>query len=217
MIDNRNRILVSFRPTGFGYIALHINGFSRGRSDEFFISRENFSRWLDQVPWCSPTFLDSDLSSFLKVDDLNGGRLRFTIFWFKSAGDNQFSGHKDTFILPFREVFQAVELQKPKQLCAAVEDGHPQARITLSDNAHRKVRRLRGKKLQRRAFSKAMRDSFHWRGSKIELFSDFDQDFSFRESRGQDVGIIGGLCLSQNEVVGKDGRRHPRYSYTVHT
>lgn len=217
MVSNKTRILVSFEPTGYGYIIIHINGFERGRSQGFYLNRENFSHWLDQAPWKSPTYIDSDICSFLKVEDLENGRLRFTFFWFTAVGDNRFCGHKDIFSLPFSEVSQSVELQKPKRLCAVVEDGHPQARIMLSDNAHRKVHRLRGKKLQKRAFAKAMRDSFHWHDSKVELFADFDDDFYFREKRGEDVGIAGGLCLSQSEIVGKDGRLHPRYSYTVHT
>jgi len=31
------------------------------------------------------------------------------------------------------------------------------------------------------------------------------------------IGIVGGLCLSQSAILGKDGLRHPCYRYSVHT
>lgn len=69
--------------------------------------------------------------------------------------------------------------------------------------------------LKRRALSKALRDSFKWKGSKsVTLYRDWGDDFYFVE----EGGISGGLCLSDyGKVVGKDGVERNYYRYSVHT
>lgn len=69
--------------------------------------------------------------------------------------------------------------------------------------------------LKRRALSKALRDSFKWKGSKsVTLYRDWGDDFYFEE----EGGIAGGLCLSDyGKVVGKDGVERNYYRYSVHT
>lgn len=69
--------------------------------------------------------------------------------------------------------------------------------------------------LKRRALSKALRDSFKWKGSKsVTLYRDWGDDFYFVE----EGGISGGLCLSDyRKVVGKDSVERNCYRYSVHT
>lgn len=217
MISNQTRILVTLEDTDFGYCILHTNSFEHGKSRSFYINRQSFRTWLNQAPWLSMPFLENDGCSFLKVNGQNDGRLRFTLFWLLPLGDTEVVGNRQIFTLPFMDVFDAIDQRVPTSLAAAIDPVHYKAQITLTQSAQRQIRHLSDKKLKKRAFVKAMRDSFQWKDSSIELYGDFNNDFGFREKRGSDIGIVGGLCLSQSAVLGKDGLKHPCYSYGVHT
>ncbi len=217
MISNRTRILVTLDSTDFGYCILRTHSFANGRSQAFYVSRQPFGDWLSQAPWTAPSYIENDCCSFLKVRNPEDGQLRFTVFWLSSDGYDGMRGRRETFRLPYDAVVQAVRHGQDLRLSAAVESGESRANISLSGNAHRQIRRLSGRKLKKRAFTKAMRDCFHWQDSRIELYSDFGDDFCFREKRGESIGIVGGLCLSRSEVRGRDGQTYPRYAYSVHT
>ena len=217
MISNKTRILVTLEGTDFGYCLLHTNSFANGRSQSFYINHQNFRTWLDQAPWLGAAFLENDGYSFLKVNAMDDGRLRFTLFWLSPFGGDDIVGRRETFTLPFLDVFDAIDQGYSTSLVAALDPLEYKAQITLSRSAQRHIGHLSDKKLERRAFTKAMRDCFQWRDSSIELYSDFNNDFGFCEKRGNDTGIVGGLCLSQSTVLGKDGLQHPCYSYSIHT
>ncbi len=217
IISNRTRILVTLEPTEFGCIRLHTNGFEHGRSQSFYISRTGLSLWLDGGLKSSSTFMDNDLCSFLRIDDLRNGRLRFTFCWLSPVFGDALKGRKESFLLPFDRFRKAVGQNRSVRLAAVLETPCDESHVTLSANAHRQVQRIAGRKRLRRAFSKAMRDCFRWPGSSVELCADWRDDFGFRERQGDLPGIVGGLCLSRDEIRGRDGGMYPRCAYSVHT
>ena len=67
-------------------------------------------------------------------------------------------------------------------------------------------------RVERRAFSKALRASFHWHDDSVTLFPDRGKNFYFRAGT-----LCGGLCLHGDCVTGHDGLNHPRLRYSIHT
>lgn len=76
-----------------------------------------------------------------------------------------------------------------------------QAEITLRESAHELIAKLNSQ--ERRALSKALRDSFKWPGDHVRLSRDWGKDFWFSAEN-----IHGGLC--RHEYNGK-------ITYSVHT
>lgn len=77
---------------------------------------------------------------------------------------------------------------------------------------------IMNKSIVRRAFVKALKNSFHWgRESRINIYRDGTNSFFFAETKGEKRGICGGLVRSTRTVIGKDGNAYQSVYYGVHT
>jgi hypothetical protein len=80
--------------------------------------------------------------------------------------------------------------------------------------AARTLRTIQQDNRIRRAFSKGMRDHFHWPGDTVTLYSDGLHDFYFTADNGFPVN--GGLVLHESSVKTVHGI-FPKLLYSVHT
>ena len=76
------------------------------------------------------------------------------------------------------------------------------------------LRKIQQDNRVRRAFSKGMRDHFHWPGDTVTLYSDGLHDFYFTADNG--FPINGGLILHEGSVNTVRGT-FPKLQYSVHT
>jgi hypothetical protein len=80
--------------------------------------------------------------------------------------------------------------------------------------AARTLRTIQQENRIRRAFSKGMRDHFHWPGDTVTLYSDGDHDLYFTTESGFPAN--GGLILHEGSVNTVRGT-FPKLQYSVHT
>ena len=178
-----------------------------GQSCCMFIDGNKLYRWLDKPDGSS--FMDYDCGSFI-VMHRRDSIVHVHQTWVQSDSQNSIRGYMQNFDLAVDDLLAVlvagVRIRKP----AALESKPGQASITITNGAHRQIKAL--DKLHRRALSKAMRDGFRWKDSHVCLYADWDKDFSFVDQR-----LNGGLCLHETQIIGRDGKRHAKLYYQVHT
>ena len=204
MTDRNQHVLVRLIPDGE---CIGIRTFSReiGRRGRFLIIRSSLEEWL-----CGNrkrAYYDMDCGNILRIR-ADGHALLFTIFWLASRG-NRLEGHAQQFCIPAELVIAALRSEAPARYLYVPQMSH--ARIELQ-NCARVMRDICAEKHIRRAFSKAMRDCFHWPGDHVRLYPDVRRDFYFT---AQD-GLCGGLILHESETHAPHGQYRKLY-YSVHT
>ena len=130
--------------------------------------------------------------------------------WVQSDIQSRIRGYIQNFDLFVDDLLAVLVAGVRIRKLASIEDRPGQASITITNGAHRQIKAL--DKLHRRALSKAMRGSFRWKDSHVCLYADWGKDFSFVDQR-----ISGGLCLHETQIIGRDGNRHSKLYYQVHT
>ena len=127
------------------------------------------------------------------------------------AGDSRISGIRQVFSVPRDVLLNVLCDAEPAVILAHERDGrNSKSHIQLTGSASKMIRDFSRK--QRRAFSKAMRDSFFWGDESIVLDADWGSDFMLYEKKVN--GIVGGLCMSTDKVKGTE---YEKISYSIHT
>lgn len=139
------------------------------------------------------------------------GILFFTFDWLSEYGDGTLKGIRQHLELPAEKLISVLVTGKP--LHTVYRPDSSQARI-LSERANKVIREILKDKRKKRAFCKAMRDCFQWRGDTVSLYPDSRYSFYFCTSSG--FPSNGGLIL--HEGIDRMGnRKYPRLYYSVHT
>lgn len=199
--------IVTIESTG-SFVTLKTYDAQHGNSMRMYLDSDKLYRWIDSEAQSS--FLDHDCGSFTIMHRVSKERISVRLTWLYSVGGGNLSGHAQNFDLQADDLMAVLLTGDRVRKLAALEDKSRQAQITITNGAHRQIRTL-GKQ-QRRALSKAMRDSFKWKDSHVCLYTDWDKDFSF-----VDQCMNGGMCLHETRVIGRDGKFHRKLHYQVHT
>lgn len=204
MTDLNQHILVRLIPDGE---CIGIRTYSReiGQRGRFLIIRDSLEEWLSGNR--ARAFYDMDCGDILRIQP-NGNDLWFTVFWL-SRSCNKLVGYEQQFCMPVSLVNAALRSEAPTRYLYIPEMNS--ARIELQ-NCARVMRDICADTHIRRAFSKAMRDCFHWEGDHVCLYPDGRRDFYFT---AQD-GLCGGLILHESETHTPHGQ-HRKLYYSVHT
>lgn len=204
MTDKNQHVLIRLIPDGE---CIGIRTYSReiGRRGRFLIIRDALEEWLYGNR--ERAYYDMDCGDVLCIQ-LKGNALWFTIFWLTSWSD-KLEGHAQRFCIPAELVIVALRSEAPTRYLYIPQMNH--ARVELQ-NCARVMRDICAEKHIRRAFSKAMRDCFHWPGDHVRLYPDGQRSFAFAV---QD-GLRGGLVLHESETNVPHGRCRKLY-YSVHT
>lgn len=171
-----------------------------GRSMRFLTLAESAMEALDKNEYAH--FLDADCGNFVRLSRVED-KLRIVFTWLSSCNDDDIRGYRQHVEIPYSALAACyAENSTRKFLCHA--EISVSARID-SSRACRNIQRAIAEKHSRRAFIRAMRDSFQWRGEEtIVLYDDWGNDFFFSASSGLHGGLI------RNEHDGK-------ITYSVHT
>jgi len=181
---------------------------AHGNSMRMYIDSDKLYHWLDSE--AQNAFLDHDCGSFTIMRRVNKEIVSVRLTWLHSIGHNDVKGYVQEFSLPADDLMLPLITGDRVRKLVALDDKPRHAQITITNGAHRQIRAL--DKQQRRALSKALRDSFYWKDSHLCLYADWGSDFSFVEQK-----ISGGLCLHDSRVAGKDNKLHSKLCYQVHT
>ena len=199
--------IVTIESTG-SFITLKTYDAQHGNSMRMYIDSDKLYRWIDSEAQSS--FLDHDCGSFTIMHRVSQERVSVRLTWLYSVGGGNLSGHAQNFDLHADDLMTVLLTGDRVRKLAALDERIRQAQITITNGAHRQIRALN--KQQRRALSKAMRDSFKWKNSCLCLYADWGNDFAFVEQK-----MIGGLCLHDTRISGKDKKLHSKLIYQVHT
>lgn len=201
---------------GLGFISLVIKNRKMTKTSfDFWFSRKDLQDWLThvRVDHNNSAFYCTNFESRLVVrlesrsEEDDNNIIVFELFIYKTFSENYVMY---SFRIDAPTLLKFLELPFPPLRFLY----HPDATFPRIICPHVKSEVL-SSPLKRRALSKALRDSFKWKGSKsITLYHDWGDDFYFKE----EGGIAGGLCLSDyGKVIGKDGVERNYYRYSVHT
>ena len=201
---NRGNILVKLRADG-EFIRIRTFDRAHGGSRSFIVRREAL--------WKLPegeTAIDSDLDGFLEAFVRNE-MVQMRFYWI-SVNNDVISGYKQSFEIPLTLILRVLNsrdmmakylhraTKKPTRF-HAVRAANTLRTIQQDDRIHR-------------AFSKGMRDHFHWPGDTVTLYSDGDHDLYFTAESGFPAN--GGLILHEGSVNTVRGT-FPKLQYSVHT
>ena len=178
-----------------------------GHSCRMFIDSDRLYRWLDKPDTSS--FMDYDCGSFVIMHRRNDN-VHAHQTWVQSDCHHGIRGYTQDFDLVADDLLAVLVAGVRIRKLTELEGKRGQAEITITNGAQRQIRKL--DKLQRRALSKALRDSFKWKDSHVCLYADWGNDFAFVEQQ-----MSGGLCLHETKVIGRDGKFHRKVCYQVHT
>lgn len=129
------------------------------------------------------------------------------LFWLSVCSDGKINGLRQRITVPIDKLKHVLEDKESVRMLyrmptgGATIDHRPAAEV---------IRRICQDKQIRRAFSKAMRDQFHWQGDHVTLIRDGEFDFFFRTKSG--FPACGGLILHESLYHGQT-----RYLYAIHT
>lgn len=187
------------------YIELSTYSRLHGRKGRFFIDPEPLAQWLVHGEG-EHYQRDGGYYLFAKRRDR---RIHVELLWYRRA--------TESFVMFNKQV---VEI--PDDVIQTALEGHPvrylytekRARTNLDfQSAAKTIQEINRDKHKRRALSKAMRQSYPWRGPSVTFYNDFPSgSFFFREMDG----ICGGLILHKGKKKTIAGE-FPCYVYSVHT
>ena len=199
--------IITIESTG-SFITLKTYDAQHGNSMRMYIDSDKLYHWIDSEAQSS--FLDHDCGSFTNMHRMSKERISVRLTWLHSIGNGNVNGYIQRFELLADDLMAVLLTGDRVRKLTALDERIRQAQITITNGAHRQIRALN--KQQRRALSKAMRDSFRWKDSHICLYADWGNDFAFVEQK-----MSGGLCLHDTRISGKDRKPHSKLYYQVHT
>ena len=188
-------------------VVLRILDALHGRSYRMFVDSDALYRWLDQSDGSS--FMDYDCGSFVVMH-----RRRETVHvrqtWVQSDYRSGICGYTQDFELSLDDLMTVIVTNISIRKLVKLGSNREIPSVTITNGAHRQLKKLDA--LHRRALSKHLRDTCCWKGSHVCLYADWDKDFGFVDQR-----VTGGLCLHETHVVGRDGKKHRKLCYQLHT
>ena len=199
--------IVTIESTG-SFVTLKTYDANHGNSTRMYIESDNLYRWIDCE--AQSAFLDHDCGSFAIMRRVSKETISVRLTWLHAVGNHNIKGYTQEFDLHADDLMAVLLTADRVRKLVALDEKPHQAQITITNGAHRQIRAL--DKQHRRALSKAMRDSFKWKGSCLCLYADWGNDFSFVEQK-----LSGGLCLHDTRVAGRDKQLHSKLYYSVHT
>ena len=199
--------IVTIESTG-SFVTLKTYDAQHGNSMRMYIDANKLYRWIDIE--AQSAFVDHDCGSFTILRRINKETIAVRLTWLNAIGGGNVTGYTQEFDLRTDDLMAVLLTEDRVRTLVSLDSKPRQAQITITNGAHRQIRAL--DKHQRRALSKAMRDSFRWKNSSLCLYADWGNDFSFVEQK-----LSGGLCLHSSRVAGKDKKLHNKLCYQVHT
>lgn len=146
------------------------------------------------------SFIDEDCENFLHFRR-NKDKVLLDFVWIR--GNDNFTGHRQRAEISYAALRQMCYAENSTQKFLCHAENSYSAKIDAS-RACRNIQRAIAEKHSRRAFIRAMRNSFRWKDERVTLYNDGQYDFFFKT----DKGFVGGLI--RHEYDGK-------ITYSVHT
>lgn len=186
-----------------------------GRQGRFLICVNNLRHWMQEHEQFGETFIDTDCGRYLTVR-LNGRKYDIRIAWLNGAwyaGSEEVSGHIQDFSIDADDLRSLVYTDNMPEIRRLHQPEWRQSKIIMDARCG-----VSGNKYVRRAFSKAMRDSFKWGADEtITLYPDGAAGYGFVETVAGKPYIRGGLIAHWGNLQAANGRTYTKVTFSVHT
>ena len=203
---NTPNVLIRLTSDEF-FVAISTYCRTHGRRGRFLVSRDLMARLLDG----SITMLyDADCGNHLRAH-VSDGVVCLAFDWLSEYSDGTLKGFRQRAEIPTQSLADLLRTGRPARVLYRPTDNH--ARVDIS-HAASTIRRIRQDGLASRTLSKALRDSFQWRGKTVTLYRDGALDFTF--ATASRCPAFGGLVRHETTVRTPVGAK-PKVYYSVHT
>ena len=202
----RKHILVKVETDG-NYLSFATFSPEWGSHGRFLIQVDKIRELVEEKVY---NLCDMDCGNHIYIWN-HKGILYFTFDWLSEYGNGTLKGIRQHLELSAEKLISVLVTGKP--LHTVYRPDSSQARI-LSERVVKVIREILKDKWKKRAFCKAMRDCFQWRGDTVSLYPDSRYSFYFCTSSGFPGN--GGLILHEGSArVGN--REYSKLYYSVHT
>lgn len=206
-----NNILVKIRHSE-DYTTVRTYDRKHGRSHYFYLSNEGFLEWAENS---AGTYCDRDGVDYMSVHFESTGSYYVTLTFLSECSDGSVTGYVQRFSIPNDLMISVARGDVEEISYLANKQPRNVIRFEVSPGAHNNIANM--PEHIRRAFSKFMRDHFHYNApSTICIYSDGKADFYFRDYCPSGLSISGGIILST-----VDRRHHSgtafAHRYSMHT
>lgn len=189
------------------FVAISTYCRSHGRRGRFLVSRDLMACLLQGS---ITTLYDADCGNHLRAH-VSDGVVCIAFDWLSEYSDGTLKGFRQRVEIPAQSLTDLLRTGNPARVLYRPTDTH--ARVDIS-HAASTIRRVRQDRLASRALSKALRDSFQWRGETVTLYRDGALDFTFTTASG--CPAVGGLIRHETTISTPVGTK-PKVYYSIHT
>ncbi len=205
-------ILVKLAPSEPDYVSITTFDNIHGRSLRFLVSRTNLIQ-LTALEQPDPV-IDTDIGSYIQITRMRSN-VHFKLTWLHTNSRNDVTGYIHTFSIPIEKV-RAVVHGKAIAHLENRTDSKPKASLIFTDSGYNMLHRCCQDKLNRHALRKFFRDNFNYgRDERLIIYPDnWIKGFYFQAAKDS---YEGGIVRHEETVSGKDGRKHKKIYYSIHT
>jgi len=212
MVNFANVILVKLVPTEPMFIAITTFDVKHRKSSRFLVLKSDLKR-LTEPGYDGRVIVDTDIGSYIRIARINS-TVHFRLTWLRHNSNNEVSGYVHDFEIPLEKVRAVINLQAVHHV-EYPDKERDKARVVLTDSCHQYLNRLRQDKLTRHAIRCFFRDNLNYgRDERLVIYPDsWVNGFYFNSSSN----LEGGIVRHEETVTGKDGRKHKKVYFSVHT
>ena len=191
-MTDRTLVYMTFRD---GAVSLRTLSRSRKSPHRFYIPCQELEGLEHK-----PEVIVHDIHSFAMLRrDAYAGTIEVAFTWLE-GNENSVSGYQEAITLPYGKMMECLRQSKPfvwKTL--SIDNSTKQAQIVFKSRKNLHAALANG--VIRRKLIRFLRGQFRWAyAEKIEIYDDFmPYSFFFRETRGGEAGISGGIILHGQE------------------
>ena len=206
----QNTILVTLSATE-SFISLCTFSRKFGRSQTFYLMKNPLMNIITGKT--SSAYIEQDLLNFGRVESIDND-IHFSLFWLHSNAHDELSGYQQHITIPAGKMLDILAGETVKHLSYTAVQG--KAQLSFMPSANEAIADIAQDKLKRHALRKFFRDNMNY-SNKEHLIIQRDSwinGFYFCSSVSR---FEGGIALHTTEVTGKDGKKHCKVSYDIHT
>lgn len=183
-----------------------------GKSQNFYLTKASLLNSLGDHAEGSIT--EGDLLNYCSVSH-SGNNVRFKVSWLHNAPDNGLCGYQQTFLIPVDLVVKVLAGETVKYLSVSPRY-REKAHIFFTKTAREVIAAASQDKLKRHALRKFLRDHFNYgKEERLVVMEDkWINGFYFFSSVSK---YEGGIALHETEITGRDGKKHRKVYFGLHT
>lgn len=195
------RIMIKLTASG-EFILFQTITRNKKRSRQFYVYRDKLLSLRTHG-----FYIARDTSFAVFQADEEHDELRISFYWLILSGNDSFTGEIQSVTIPLFDTLSFVEQSAfkdgPEEWRVLSKDEKARPHLTFSSSQSLKA--VAENKQVRRKLSRFLRNNFNWpSATRVQFFGDFEPySFFFREYRGDQAGICGGLILHGQDNMDK--------------